>query len=99
VVKDKLSDIRELAEPDAEDCGWYSELTWEGRKYLIGSVALWQQGDDPKGEIEWVFHVDKSRSLKEKLFGREKMTTGDSCFQFFKSIFENEPQITNIDIG
>lgn len=35
-----------ITEPNAEDWGWYSELKYEDNNYLIGSYALFEQGDD-----------------------------------------------------
>ena len=98
-LKQKLHGKVEITEPDAEDWGWYSELEWDGRNYLIGSVAYFEEGDDPHSELEWVFQVDKHRTIKEKLLGKNKMTSDDSCFQFFKSLFEDEPKFNEIKIG
>ncbi len=96
-LREKLKDKVTLMEPDAEDWGWYSELEWEGNNYLIGSAAFYEKGDDPNQEIEWVFQVDKYRSFKEKLFGKNKMTEQDSCFLFFKNLFENNPNIHSVE--
>ena len=98
-LRDRLGDEIEFAEIDVEDWGWYSHVTWDGRRYLIGSTAYFEEGDDPNQEIEWVFQVDKIRSLKEKLLGRAKMMQDDPCFQFFKEYFEKEPQIKDVDVG
>lgn len=87
-----------ISKPEAEDWGWYSELDYEGNHYLIGSCALLEEGDDPTDEIEWVFQVDKNRSLKEKLFGRNRMSQSDSCFIFFRDFFESYPEIKMISI-
>lgn len=88
-----------ISQPDAEDWGWYSELEYKGRNYMIGSCAFFEEGDDPTGELEWVFQVEKYRSLKEKLFGRNKMSSSDECFLLFKELFENHPSITEVKIG
>lgn len=88
-----------ITEPNAEDWGWYSELKYEDNNYLIGSCALFEQGDDPTAELEWAFQVDKYRSFKKKLLGKNKMSTSDSCFVFFKELFEKHPDIKEIKIG
>lgn len=87
-----------ISEPDAEDWGWYSELSYEGQNYLIGSCAFFEEGENPTAELEWVFQVDKYRSFKEKLFGKNKMTSSDSCFVFFKAFFEKHPDIKEVQI-
>jgi len=95
-LQDKLNGTLEIPEPDAEDWGWYSEVEFGDNIYLIGACALFEEGDDPNSEIEWVFQVEKYRSFKEKLFGKNKMTETDECFLFFKGIFENTPNFNDI---
>ena len=97
-LRHELSGSIELIEPDAEDWGWYSELNWKGRNYLIGSSAYFKEGDDPTSEIEYIFQVDKHRTFKEVMLGREKMTPDDECFQFFKSFFENNPSFKEVSV-
>ena len=98
-LKDKLSNKLEFSEIDMEDWGWYSHIIWNGRKYLIGSVAHYEVGDDFRNGVDWIFQVDKKRSFKEIIFGKEKMTENDQCFLFFKKYFEEKPEIKNVEIG
>jgi len=98
-LRKKLEGKVEITEPEAEDWGWYSELEYEGGNYLIGACAFYEKGDDPTSEIEWVFQVHKYRSLKEKLLGQNKMTTSDSCFQFFKGLLDQEPGIREVEVA
>lgn len=88
-----------ITEPDAEDWGWYSELEWQGSSYLVGASASYEDGDEQTAELEWVFQVDKYRSVTEKLFGKNKMTDADSCLLFFKEIFEKHPEIRGVEVG
>lgn len=98
-LKETLKGKLEIAEPNAEDWGWYSEIEFEGKNYLIGSCAYFEAGDDPTEDLEWVFQIDKFRSFKAKIFGKNKMTQTDSCFLFFKEIFENHPDIKEVQVG
>jgi hypothetical protein len=98
-LKNELRGKMELTEPDAEDWGWYCELEYRGQTYLIGACAYFEDGDDPNQELEWVFQVDKYRSLKEKLFGQNKMSTEDGCFLFFKELFDKNPNFNDIQIA
>ncbi|MEM7354070.1 MAG: hypothetical protein AAF657_24925 [Acidobacteriota bacterium] len=95
-LKDKLAGTVELDEPDMEDWGWYSGLEWQGRDYLLGATAL--EAEPPSAVYEWIFQVDKHRTLKEKLFGREKMTADDECLMFFKSIFDAAPEFEGVEV-
>lgn len=67
----------EVGEPDAEDWGWYALVDWNGRQYLLGASA-----SEDDGSCEWVLQIDKQRSIKEKLLGREVMTPDDPCAAF-----------------
>lgn len=57
-------------------------LKFEGGGYLVGASAIFDEGGVPSLEIEWLVQVDKHRSLKEKLLGRNRMTSSDKCFFF-----------------
>lgn len=98
-LREELKGQLEISEPDAEDWGWYSELEYEGSKYLIGACAYFEEGDAPTTEIEWVFQVDKYRSFKEKIFGKNKMSESDSCFVFFKELFEKYSSIKYVEVA
>ena len=97
-LKTKLSSELNLTEPDAEDWGWYSTLKWEGREYLIGAIAYFEEGDDPNSEIEWIFQLDKARTLIEKLLGKERLTIEDQCFKYLKSVLESEPSFKELNV-
>ena len=98
-LREELKGKLDITEPDAEDWGWYSELDFEGNNYLIGACAQFEEGDDPEIEIDWIFQVDKLRSFKEKIFGKNKMSVTDNCFVFFKELFENHPNIKEVQVG
>ena len=95
----ELKSTLDISTPDSEDWGWYSELEFNGRNYLIGACAYYEKGDDPTKEIEWVFQVDKYRSFKEKLFGKNKMDASDRCFIFFKDFLEKQNDITEVTVA
>ena len=95
----ELKSTLDISTPDSEDWGWYSELEFNGRNYLIGACAYYEKGDDPTKEIEWVFQVDKYRSFKEKLFGKNKMDASDGCFIFLKDFLEKQNDITEVTVA
>ena len=98
-LRNELKGDLTITEPSAEDWGWYSEMEYGNNSYLIGASAFYERGWDPAVELEWVFQVDKHRSFKEKLLGKNKMNTSDPCFVFFKRLFENHPDIREVQIG
>ena len=83
-----------MSEPDAEDWGWYSSVEWKGRLYMIGSSASEEEGD----EREWILQIDKHRSVKEKLFGNEKMSKDDECALYFQRLLEGEASFNAISV-
>jgi hypothetical protein len=85
-----------ITDPEPEDWGWYSYINWNGREYLIGTSTEYEEGDDPTLELEWIFHIDKHRSFKEKLLGQQKISNTDECVLFLKSKLETEIRIKNI---
>ena len=91
-LREKAKDTVEMDESDTEDWGWYTSIDWKGRAYLPGASA--EESDDP--EIYWVFQIDKHRTLKEKLLGREKMSEDDECWKYFRSLIESESGFNNV---
>ena len=83
-----------MSEPDAEDWGWYSSVEWKGRLYMIGSSASEEEGD----EREWILQIDKHRSVKEKLFGSEKMSQDDECARYFQRLLEGEASFNAVSV-
>jgi hypothetical protein len=82
-----------ISPPAREDWGWYSDVEWRGRSYMLGSCAY----DEEHGQREWALQIVKHRSFKECLLGREKMTPADECVRFFRSLVEREPAFSNFD--
>ena len=88
------SQIPSMSEPAPEDWGWYSDLTHNGKNYLVGSCAH----ESSDGNHEWVLQIDKSRSLKEKMFGQAKMSTDDPLFSLVYGLIQQEPGFTDVTV-
>jgi len=84
----------EVSEPAAEDWGWYSDLKWEGRNYMLGSSA----SEDVNGQWEWILQIETYRSLAEKLLGRAKMGEVDACANFFQQVVKSEPTFEGVSV-
>lgn len=84
----------EMSAPESEDWGWYSDVNWQGRSYMIGSSA----NESPDGNHEWVLQIVKSRSVKERLLGQAKMLADDPCFLYFHGLITQEPAFTEISV-
>lgn len=83
-----------IGPPDTEDWGWFSDLSWGGRAYMLGACAYDDEGGD--GRREWVLQIDKHRTLKERVLGAEKMTEDDPCVRFVHQLLEQEPAFEDI---
>ena len=86
-LREQVKPEVEMSPPEPEDWGWYSFVSWQGRQYLIGSSA---SEEDEGGKREWILQIDKQRSMREKLLGREKMTRDDECASYFQRLLEQE---------
>lgn len=84
----------DMSEPDAEDWGWYSCVTWQGRKYLVGACVH----ESPDGNHEWVLQVDKIRSFFERLLGRAVLTADDHVFSTIMGLISREPAFTDVSV-
>ena len=91
-LKNQLEGRVEMEKPAPEDWGWYTYTKWNGRKYMVGSCVL----ENEDNSMEWILQLEKQRSIKEKLLGKEKMTMTDECLLFFKSIIESESEFKDI---
>jgi hypothetical protein len=79
--------------PETEDWGWYVDVTWQGRNYMVGSSA---SEEEENGRREWVLQIVKHRSLKEKMMGREKMTRDDGLVQLLLRTLRVEPAFQDV---
>ena len=83
-----------IARPEPEDWGWYADIDWNGRAYMLGASAT----DEENGQREWVLQIVKHRTLKERLLRREKMGPQDECAEFFKRVLEGEPRFSGVSV-
>jgi hypothetical protein len=93
-LKSQAEPKAEVSEPEPEDWGWYAFAEWNGRQYMLGSSA--SEAED--GNREWVLQVEKQRSFRERMLGREKMGQSDECVSFFKGLLEREPAFEGVSL-
>jgi hypothetical protein len=93
-LRERAQPALQVSPPEAEDWGWYAAVDWQARAYLLGASA----SDDEGAEREWVLQIEKQRSLKEKVMGREKMTADDACAQFFLRLLRAESGFSGVSV-
>lgn len=93
-LREHLKKQLPMSEPEPEDWGWYTDIEWQGRGYMVGAVGLVSED----GEHEWILQFEKHRTFLESLLGKERMTEHDPCLLFFKRVLEEEPELKNVKI-
>ena len=63
-----------VTEPATEDWGWYVDVEGHGSSYLVGASG---EPEPPSSDIDWTIQIEKHRSLKDKMTGKNKMTAED----------------------
>ena len=93
-LAEKLKDHVVVPEPQTEDWGWYIEIDWKGRRYMLGASA----SDEENGAREWVLQIVKHRSFKERLSGKEKLTELDECSAHIHRLLASEEAFSGVSI-
>lgn len=87
------------SEPDCEDWGWYMDVSFDDRTYMIGGIAFDEDCNESDPVIEWLLQFDKSRSLKEKLLGREKIDADDPLVKMVFQSLLDEASFVDVEWG
>lgn len=83
-----------MTAPEPEDWGWYSQVDWQGRTYMLGASV----NESHDGNHDWALQFDKVRSFKERLLGQAKLLDDDACVSYFRTLMANEPTFTDFSI-
>jgi hypothetical protein len=82
-------------EPDTEDWGWYIDVEGNGASYLVGASAD-AEGTEP--DVDWTVQIEKIRSAKDKLLGRNKMTSDDPLSALVERIARADDTIEQLSV-
>jgi len=80
-------------EPDTEDWGWYMDVEADGRSYLVGASG---DADTSTPVIDWTLQVHKTRSMKDKLLGRNRMAADDPLSALIERIVRADGRIAEV---
>jgi hypothetical protein len=83
------------SQPAAEDWGWYISVEGSGAVYLVGASG---QPEREPPEMDWMVQVDRQRSFKERLTGRNRMTADDPLAALLETIIRAESAFTNVSV-
>jgi hypothetical protein len=84
-----------VTEPSTEDWGWYVDVDAEGAHYLVGASG---DAESSMRDMEWIVQIHKHRSLKEKIFGQNKMAVDDPLVALIERIVRADPQISEVAV-
>ena len=80
--------------PEPEDWGWLATLTWEGRRFMLGSSAT----DEPGAAREWVLQIVPVRSLADRLFRRGQVTADHPLVLRLVSLLSQEAAFVGVSV-
>lgn len=83
--------------PEAEDWGWYIDVTDGDARYLVGGVCFSSPKDDPSESHEWLVQIDKKRSLLDILLGRNKLNAADVMVARIRDAIRAEPDFEKVE--
>lgn len=94
-LAEKLKDWLAVPLPQTEDWGWYVDINWKGRSYMLGASA---SGEEENGQREWVLQIVKHRTLNERLLGKGGMTADDDCAAYLRELLEQEKAFAGVTV-
>ena len=84
--------------PDQEDWGWYTGANFEGSAYFIGVSGNPNEGASGDNAGEWRIAVEKVRTIKDRLFGRNRMSADDEFLVIVRAIIESESDFSDVRV-
>ena len=82
-------------EPATEDWGWYIDVKGADGSYLVGASA---EVEGSTKDVEWIIQVDKHRTLKDKLLGRNKLAADDPLVALIERLVRADPEIADVSV-
>ena len=83
----------EVQEPYQEDWGWEMFATCRGTSYFLGLGGLLDNSAPTPNYGEWRVMISKVRSIKDKLTGRNKMTSDEGILVIVEDILKSQSDI------
>jgi hypothetical protein len=80
----------QVTEPDTEDWGWYMDVAGPGASYLVGASA---DAHDLGPTVEWTLQIHRARSVKDRLFGGNKIAPADPLSSLIECTLRSDPAI------
>ncbi len=82
-------------EPATEDWGWYIDVEGNAGRYLVGASG---EAERPAADVDWTVQIHKSRSLKDKITGRNKQVADDHLTGLIEGFVRAETEFRDIHV-
>ncbi len=93
-LADQLKGTMQVPTARAVEWGWSTEVAWKGRPYRLGAWA----SDEEYGKHDWVLLIEKHRTLKERLLGRQKMRAADECVALILQLLRGQRDFSELTV-
>jgi hypothetical protein len=85
----------QATEPDTEDWGWHMDVRATGGSYLVGASG---DGEADAPVVEWVVQIHKHRSVTDRIFGRNRLTTDDALVALIERLVRAGDDISDVRV-
>jgi hypothetical protein len=84
----------DVTAPEPEDWGWYVYVQDRENSYLVGASSDVDHSD-PR---EWTIQIHRERSLKDKVFGRNRLADNDAVSARIESFVRANSEAQNVHV-
>jgi hypothetical protein len=78
--------------PETEDWGWYVYTDSGASRYLVGASGDPETGPD----THWFIQIHKQRSLRDKMFGRNRLSSTDELSEAVERLVRGEKDFRDV---
>ena len=95
-IREKLTGTPFTAtSPEAEDWGWYMDVSGNGATYLVGASG---EPDSTTSDVDWTVQIHKHRTVLEKLTGRNILTDDDALLALLEGFVREESTFRDVQV-
>lgn len=80
--------------PAMEDWGWYAGSDNGTSSYLVGASGDPESGPD----VHWFIQIHKHRSLKDRMFGRNRLNSADRLSEAVERLVRGEKDFRDVSV-
>ncbi len=85
----------DITKPATEDWGWYVTASKGGATYMIGASG---EPEEANPEVHWTIQFEKTRSLKDRLFGKNKLAADDALVRAVERLLRGEADFRDVSV-